>query len=242
MNDLERYFEQNTGRLIHKWRHYFEIYDRHFARFRGQAPHVVEFGVSQGGSLHLWKDYFGAGVKLYGVDINPHCKQFEEDGVEIFIGDQEDRGFLRSLGERIPKIDILIDDGGHTMGQQIATFEELFPRIDANGVYLCEDMHTSYWPDWGGGHRKQGTFVEYTKRLIDQLNAWHSMEPKTFAVDDFSRSAYSMHFYDSVLAIEKRPVPPPSHARTGTASIPNWDERPGVAPKKMGLIERLTKR
>jgi hypothetical protein len=83
MNDLERFFEANTDRLIHKWRHYFEIYDRHFARFRGQSPHVVEFGVSQGGSMRMWKDYFGAGATIHGVDINPHCKQFEEDGVHI---------------------------------------------------------------------------------------------------------------------------------------------------------------
>jgi len=240
MNDLERFFEANTDRLIHKWRHYFEIYDRHFARFRGQSPHVVEFGVSQGGSMRMWKDYFGAGATIHGVDINPHCKQFEEDGVHIHIGDQENRGFLRELAQRLPKIDILIDDGGHTMGQQIATFEELFPRIDANGVYLCEDMHTSYWPDWGGGYRKQGSFVEYTKLLIDKLNAWHSMEPDKLAVDDFTRSAHSMHFYDSIVAIEKRPMVAPSHSMTGNASIPAYEPPGGV--QKMGLIERLVKR
>ncbi|UHQ19577.1 class I SAM-dependent methyltransferase [Lysobacter sp. KIS68-7] len=238
MNDLERFFEGNTDRLIHKWRHYFEIYDRHFSRFRGKAPHVVEFGVSQGGSMRMWKEYFGAGAKIYGVDINPHCKQFEENGVEIFIGDQESRGFLREIAQRVPKIDILIDDGGHTMGQQIATFEELFPRIDGHGVYLCEDMHTSYWPGWGGGYRKSGSFVEYTKALVDKLNAWHSMEPKKFAVDDFSRSAYSMHYYDSVLVIEKRPMVAPSHSMTGTASIPAYEP---PMKQKMGLVDRFVK-
>ena len=53
MNDLEKYFAKNTGRLIHKWKHYFEIYDRHFSRFRGSNVHVVEFGVSHGGSLRM---------------------------------------------------------------------------------------------------------------------------------------------------------------------------------------------
>lgn len=240
MNDLERFFEANTDRLIHKWRHYFEIYDRHFARFRGQSPHIVEFGVSQGGSMRMWKDYFGPGAKIYGVDINPHCAQFAEDGVEIFIGDQEDRSFLQSLAEKIPRIDVLIDDGGHTMGQQIATFEVLYPHIDANGVYLCEDMHTAYWPDWGGGWRKPGSFVEYTKGLIDQLNAWHSMEPKRFAVDGFTQTTHSMHFYDSIVAIEKRPMVAPSHSMTGKESIPAYVPPGGM--QKMGLIERLVKR
>jgi len=141
MNDLEKYFKENTDRSIHKWQHYFDVYDRHFSRFRGTDVHVVEFGVSEGGSLQMWKEYFGPNCKIYGVDINPYCKELEEDRIQIFIGDQEDRNFLRSLASDIPRIDILIDDGGHRMQQQINTFEELFPSIDSNGVYLCEDKH-----------------------------------------------------------------------------------------------------
>ena len=171
MNDLERFFRQNTGRLIHKWHHYFEIYDRHFARFRGQPVQIVEFGVSQGGSLRMWRDYFGPQAQIVGVDINPNCSQFEEPGVRIVIGDQEDRAFLRSLAQTLPRIDILIDDGGHTMRQQIHTFEELFPLVADSGVYLIEDLHTSYWPKWGGGVRRKGTFIEYSKDFIDRLHA-----------------------------------------------------------------------
>jgi hypothetical protein len=223
VNDLERYFAANTGRLIHKWHHYFEIYDRHFSHYRGTDVHLVEFGVSHGGSLRMWKDYFGPRCKIYGVDINPHCKHLEEEGVEIFIGDQEDRGFLRSLAARIPRIDILIDDGGHTMGQQIATFEELFGRIDPNGVYLCEDMHTSYWPDWNGGYRKAGTFVEYAKGFIDRINAWHSVEPETLEVSEFTRTVHSLHYYDSILVIEKRPMQAPAHSMTGSPTVPLYD-------------------
>ena len=115
MNDLEKYFTENTGGMIHKWKHYFEIYDRHFSRFRNTECHIVEFGVSQGGSLQMWKDYFGPKCKIFGIDINPQCKKFEEEQISIFIGDQEDRNFLKSLQEMIPRIDILIDDGGHTM-------------------------------------------------------------------------------------------------------------------------------
>ena len=84
----------------------------------------------------MWKEYFGPNAKITGVDINEHCKQLEEERIEIFIGDQEDRGFLKALAEKIPRIDILIDDGGHTMKQQINTFEVLFPCIDENGIFL----------------------------------------------------------------------------------------------------------
>ena len=221
MNDLEKYFEANNDRLIHKWMHYFEIYDHHFSRFRGTDVHILEFGVSQGGSLQMWKDYFGPQCRIYGVDINPHCKALEEDRITIFTGDQEDRIFLRSLAASVPRIDILIDDGGHSMRQQIATFEELFGRIAENGVYLCEDLHTSYWKEWGGGYRRRNTFIEYSKRFIDSIHAWHS-KSRALKVDDFTRSAHSLHYYDSILVIEKRHIQAPTHRKTGVASVPDY--------------------
>jgi hypothetical protein len=219
MNDLERYFYGNTGRLIHKWKHYFEIYDRHFARFRAKPVVVVEIGVYKGGSLQMWKNYFGPQAQIYGIDIDPQCKSFEEPQIRIAIGSQEDRQFLRTFAQSVPRIDILIDDGGHTMRQQIAAFEELYSHIDANGVYLCEDLHTSYWGDYGGGYRKPDTFVEYSKNFIDYLNAWHARtEPaaKQLAVSEFTRTTHSLHFYDSILVAEKRPIAPPSHHMTGS--------------------------
>lgn len=219
MNELEKYFKENTGRLIHKWQHYFEIYERHFSRFRDSDVHLVEFGVFQGGSLQMWKHYFGPNAKVYGVDINPNCTKLEEERIEIFIGDQENRKFLRSLRDRIPRIDILIDDGGHTMSQQINTFEELFPYIDENGVYLCEDLHTSYLPEYDGGYKNDGTFIEYSKNFIDYINAWHSIEKDKLNVSEFTRSAHSLHYYDSVLVIEKRPMEKPFHLKTGKPAI-----------------------
>lgn len=232
MNDLETFFFSHDGPLIHKWLHYFDIYDRHFARFRNTDVHVVEFGVSQGGSIQMWRSYFGPGARICGVDINPECARFERPGVKILIGDQEDRDFLRSVRQSCPRIDILIDDGGHTMKQQIATFEELFPHLSENGVYLVEDLHTSYWPKWGGGYRRKGSFIEYSKSLIDRINAWHSKD-SALRVTDFTRTAGSLHFYDSVLVIEKRRVDPPRHERRGQQSFPDYEHR---SPR---LIDRL---
>jgi len=233
MNDLQKFFDGHQGRLIHKWEHYFEIYDRHFARFRGQPVNVVEFGVSQGGSMQMWRSYFGERARLHGVDINPNCKQFEEPGVQIFIGDQGDPAFLEMLAGTLPQIDILIDDGGHTMQQQIRTFEALFPRVSPSGVYLCEDVHTSYWREFGGGYRRRTTFVEYSKAFIDKLNAWHSREPQRLAVDDFTRSVHSAHYYDSVVVLEKRPMERPTHRRVGDASFADY------VPPKSNMLGRI---
>jgi len=225
MNDLEKYFRANQGRLIHKWTHFFDVYDRHFSRFRGKEVTILEIGVSQGGSLQMWKDYFGPGARIYGVDIDPRCKTLEEENIRIFIGSQSDRAFLRQVRSSIPPIDILIDDGGHTMRQQIVTYEEMYGAVKEDGVYLCEDLHTSYWIKYGGGHKRRSSFIEYSKNWIDQLNAWHS-EQRSLKVGEVTRTADSVHYYDSIVVIEKRPRSAPEHQMTGTPSFPSSAPKP----------------
>ena len=231
MNDLEIFFEQNKSRLIHKWMHYFEVYDRHFSRFRNQEIVLLEIGVSQGGSLQMWKNYFGKNAKIYGIDIDPRCKSLEEEGINIFIGSQTDRNFLRTICNSIPPIDILIDDGGHTMRQQIISYEELFDHVKDNGVYLCEDIHTSYWLREGGGYRRRGTFIEYSKKFIDYINAYHSRQ-SVLKVNSFTKSVNSLHYYDSILVIEKRARDEPHHKMTGEPSFVR-------IPIKLNRIEKI---
>jgi hypothetical protein len=219
MDDLEKYFRQNKKRLMAKWVHYFEIYERHFSRYRNQEVVILEIGVSHGGSLQMWKYYFGEKAKIFGIDINPRCKALEEENIQIFIGSQSDRQFLKEVKEQMPPLDILIDDGGHMMNQQIVSYEELFPHIKEDGVYLCEDLHTSYFLDFGGGHKRRRSFIEYSKNFIDYLNAWHS-EQKSLRVNDFTKSVDSITYYDSVIVIEKRRKDnPPYEEETGNPSF-----------------------
>ncbi len=224
MNPLEAYFRSNPGPLLNKWLHYFDIYDRHFSRYRGKPVVMVEIGVFHGGSLGMWKEYFGPQAKIVGVDINPRARRFADDQVEIVIGDQSDRGFLRSLRERYPRVDILLDDGGHSMEQQLTTFEEMFEAVAEDGVYLVEDVHTSYWPEYGGGLDEPTSFLKRTHALIDQLNAWHVREWAGEPKSAFARSAWSISYYDSIVAIEKRPKQPPEALMTGRLSFLSLDE------------------
>jgi len=218
-NPLEAYFWHNPGRLIDKWHHYFGIYHRHFAPFRGRSPVVLEIGVYHGGSLQMWRDYFGPGARIVGIDIDPRCRQFEEAQISVLTGDQQDRDFLAQVKRQLPHVDIVIDDGGHTMQQQITAFEELYPHVQPNGIYLCEDVQTSFYPQYGGGYRRQGTFLEFSKDLVDKLYAWYSAEKKVVHVDEFTRGTYALHFYDSVVVVEKRPIQPPTSSRTGKPSF-----------------------
>jgi hypothetical protein len=222
MNDLEKIFRKNKGGKIHKWKHYLEIYHHHFQKYRNKEIVILEIGVFQGGSLRMWKKYFGKNAKIYGIDINPECKKLEEAGIEIFIGSQEDRNFLRKIKKIIPKVDILIEDGGHTMNQQITTFEELYDHVKSDGIYLCEDLHTSYWKDYGGGYKSRGTFIEYSKNFIDYLNAWHSKQ-KAFNVNYFAENTFSVHYYDSVVVLEKRKMNKPRDLTTGRDVLPPFN-------------------
>lgn len=204
-NDLEHFFFEGEHKILDKWFHYFEAYDRFFSKYRGKDVTILEIGVFKGGSLQMWKHYFDAAnhkVKVYGIDINPDCKALEEENIEIFIGSQEDREFLRSVKEQIGKIDILIDDGGHTMNQQITTFEELFDLVSDDGIYLCEDLHTSYMEAYGGEY-KGDTFIEYSKNLIDYLHAQYS-ESKEFLPNKYSEQIKAVTYYDSMIFIEKK--------------------------------------
>ncbi len=217
-SDLEKYFHNNDKRLIHKWQHYFDVYEKHFNKYREKEVVLLEVGVSHGGSLQMWKNYFGNKAKIYGIDIDPKCKEFEEENIKILIGSQSDKNFLKRVKELIPKVDILIDDGGHTMNQQIVTFEELFPHVLNNGIYLCEDVHTSYKLKFGGGYKRRGTFIEFSKNILDQLNAYHS-EQRKFKFTEYAESLYGVYFYDGIVVFEKKPKQKPHHRRTGNQSF-----------------------
>ncbi len=103
-----------------------------------------------------------------------NAASFAGDQIEIMIGDQEDRSFLRSIAAAVPRIDILLDDGGHTMKQQIATFEELFPHIDKTAFICAKTCSRRTAPTSAAGTRTD-SFIEYSKNFIDYIHAWHSM-------------------------------------------------------------------
>ena len=146
-NWLEEYFDAHqTGHGLWKWRHYFPIYDRHLSKFRGREVHIVEIGIFSGGSLEMWKEYFGEQAHIYGVDVEPSCLAYEGDGIRVFIGDQADKIFWNHFVEEVPRIDVIIDDGGHQLHQQVPTFEALLPHLQPGGVYLCEDLYRASNP------------------------------------------------------------------------------------------------
>ena len=214
MGSLKQFFEKNSENLIDKWDHYFDIYEFYFSKFKSRPINILEIGVFQGGSLLMWKDYFHKESKIYGIDFNPVCKQFESENIEIHIGSQSDIIFLKEFLSKVPPLDVIIDDGGHKMDQQILSFETLFKHLKPGGVYICEDTHTSYWKNYGGGLKKSSSFIEFSKDRIDDLHAWHSRNV-SFKKNYFTENIKSVHFYDSMVVFLKDTIEPPVSKRTG---------------------------
>ena len=122
---------------------YFDSYDHFFSRYRNQNITFIEIGVLGGGSLFMWRNYFGPEARIIGIDLNPNAKKWEEHGFEIYIGSQSDIKFWEEFTKKVGLIDLVLDDGGHTYEQQIITTECLLSSMNDAGIILVEDTQTS---------------------------------------------------------------------------------------------------
>jgi hypothetical protein len=235
MPSLADIFQQHTGRLVHKWSHYFPIYERHLSRYRQTPVRLLEIGVSHGGSLQIWKRYFGECAALVGVDIDPRCREYVEDGIEIEIGDQSDPQFWSRVVDIYGDFDIIIDDGSHIADHQRASFLSLWPHLRDDGTYIVEDCHTAYWPAYGGGVRNGTSFIEFSKEKVDELNALWSRDPAVLVPTPLTFELGGIHFYDSMVALEKKRRTGEPHAITmGTFSHPESEPNRSILLARLG--------
>ena len=147
---------------------YFGVYDHIFTKYRDKKITFVEIGILGGGSLFMWRKFFGPKARIIGVDMNPEAKKWEKDGFEIFIGSQSDKLFWTKFVKDVGKVDIVLDDGGHTYDQQIITTEMLLENLKDEGLLVVEDTHTSYMDGFGN---EKYSFINYTKNMIDRINS-----------------------------------------------------------------------
>lgn len=203
--NLYQDFKTHTGKRMSKWNHYFPIYERFFNPMRNKSLLILEIGVSGGGSLQMWQRYFGPLSTIIGIDIDAECINHQSDGIHVRIGDQSDHSFLLSIINEFGIPDIIIDDGSHRMDHIISSFEFLYPKISKNGIYLIEDLHTSYWAEFGGGVNNINSFINISKSFIDQLNARHSRGDiiPNFITDH----TFGISFFDSMIVFERGTVP-----------------------------------
>src|SRR5690349_3349151 len=204
-NPLREFFDNHRhGHGIWKWTHYFDVYHRHFGKFRNQQVNVLEIGIYSGGSLEMWRQYFGPKATICGVDISPECRAYESNQTKIFIGDQADRSFWQEVRRAMPAFDVVIDDGGHLPEQQIVTFEELFSFMRASGVYCCEDVH--------GGLNQFASYIHGLGHKLNETVALRGSEEdnENRVICDctpFQAAVQSIHLYPFVAIVERNEYP-----------------------------------
>lgn len=189
---------------------YARHYDFHFGPLRDKPLTLLEIGVggyddprAGGESLRMWRDYFPRAT-IYGLDIVDKSAH-DEARIRTVLGSQDDPALLERLSREAGGFDIVIDDGSHLCGHVIRSFEILFPLLNPDGIYVVEDLQTSYWPVFGGRLTREAdpqTSMGYLKRLADGLNHVEFGDPD-YVPDTFDRHVVSMHFYHNLCFLYK---------------------------------------
>jgi hypothetical protein len=241
---------------------YFVVYDELFAPYKGKDVTFVEIGISGGGSLEVWRKYFGKGSRIIGIDLNPALQEeLKKDGFDVFIGDQADPAFWRSFYAQVGNVDILLDDGGHTNTQTWTTLTQSLDHINDGGLLVIEDTHTSYKRSFGNPSSSSLIArlfacvdqIQYRSSEIDDLDRrGRSREhAKLLREVDITKKVHSIRFYESIVAlsVDSRKCAQSQRTRFGSAdSLPRGEHpedfrhrgiRESLAHRLRGRARRL---
>lgn len=156
----------------------------------------------------MWKRFF-KNSNIFGIDI--FDKNFcNERRIKTFQGSQNDEIFLNKVIQEIGSPDIVIDDGSHQSADVIKSFSILFKELKSGGIYVIEDLQTSYWEvnsrghHWGGSKdiNSTNTSMGFLKKLVDSLN-WKEFEIENYEPNYYELNIYSIHFYHKMCFIIK---------------------------------------
>lgn len=193
-NGLYQVFKRQK-RLSVKVDSYFQVYEQLFARYVGQPLVFVEVGILNGGSLFMWRDYFGPQARIIGVDANPAALQWQAHGFEVHIGDQSSPAFWDDFYRQVGRIDLLLDDGGHTNTQQVVTAVKAFDQVNDGGLVVVEDVHASYMREFDNPSRH--SFVNFAQFVTDSVNRrYNKLKPSR---NGYWQRVYSVAFYESIV-------------------------------------------
>lgn len=207
--DFGELLSNHSGRRISKWIHFINIYEELLAPYKNAQSdssnplRLLEIGVAKGGSLEIWKKYFGENALIYGIDIDEKCREITIPGVHIRIGSQVDEKFLDSIIAELGSPQIIIDDGSHHSDHLSLTLQMLWPQLQDGGIYIIEDTHTSYWKDHGGGYLKSQTIIEFVKDAVDTIHHSYTRKQMPSRTEFLKDSLSSITFYDSIIVLRK---------------------------------------
>jgi len=191
---LFKAFENSEYRST-KHTNYFYIYDDLLKKYSDKKITLVEVGIASGGSLFMWKKFFKDNARIIGIDFNPGAKKWEKYDFEIYIGNQSSSNFWETFYKKVGKIDVLIDDGGHTNEQQLCTFLSSYKNINNDGLIIFEDTHASYMREFGNPSKY--SFINFCKNILDMQNQ-KSISKKTNY--EYLKKIHKIDFFQSIVA------------------------------------------
>ena len=222
LDEIGRRYGTDKSSNVHN---YCEKYEKYLPWCRDERLKILEIGVLQGQSLQMWSDYY-PNARIVGADINPSCFKRPTDRITIEIGSQTDPYFLHLLSMEYGSFNLIIDDGSHQNNDVIYTFENLFKSLKSGGIYIIEDVCTSYWTEYGGGRYLKGSIMEYFKGITDEVNFFGEKKEVIIngeiigvadrsddaLLEQFMRKGYSyigtfiesINFLNSIIIITKR--------------------------------------
>lgn len=192
MNSFDSYMNSPYSSSKHST--YFDVYDELFKSYVGKPITFLEIGVANGGSLFMWREFFGPQSRIIGVDLNPEVAVWRDYDFEIYIGDQSDPKFWENLLKEVGPIDIVLDDGGHTFLQQITTVESLVNSMVPDGLIVVEDTHTSYMREFAP--KSGSTFMDYAFSIVHGINYRFGKFGTSY-----EKLVYSVQFFESIVAL-----------------------------------------
>ena len=200
MNDLRELGKQYKS--TKDWTGFLEIYSNYFKDYKDKEINILEIGIDKGESLKIWRKYFTR-AKICGIDIIDI--KFQIEGVDLIKADQTDEKTLKEICDKYKGFDIIIDDGGHHSKQIVTSLNFLFDYLKDNGLYIVEDLQTSYFPRFGGSRlnlKKKTTAMNYLKSIADSINYEHNDKP-FFKSKKFDGKVKYIHFYQNVAILKK---------------------------------------
>lgn len=187
--------------------HYDEIYDLFLKDYYNKKGAMLEIGIFEGASLNMYLELF-PNAYIYGIDIGNYS---DGDRYKIFKCDQSNEDQLNNVVKSLNKdgkdLFYINDDGSHIPTHQILTFNKLFPLLSPGGIYIIEDIGTSYLKNtecYGYpldyGYKHEFNIVEVFKDATDSVNLQNIKNPKVQHLNDIG----SITFGRSCIIIKKR--------------------------------------
>jgi len=221
MKLLKDLYKNHFGKVTHKWSIYFDQYEYKLSPYKKLPIKLFEIGVENGGSLEIFSKYFSNAELLLGCDIQPKCGEliYDKSNIKVLVGDVNDEKTKVEI-IKCSKFDIIIDDGSHGSVDIVKAFCNYFNYLKDDGLFIIEDLHCSYWEEWGGGIFYPLSSINFFKKLIDIINYehWGVQKQKDWLLREFSfnykidieklalEQIHSIEFVNSLCFIKKKPL------------------------------------